>query len=417
MNRLALTRLRDTLHLSALPTNRFANAVQVSSSGEVSDDSSFDETAAARRPDVAIIVSCKSVPGGAQQVALNIAEEFTKRGLTVDFVMVSYGEGLAGVPGSVRVVRLRGRARMLVPTLRRYLKTAKPKVVISLAFHINILTALASIGLQERPRLILSVHNSLSQTLRAIGWPASLWTKFATMFLYRLADGLVAVSEGAADDLARVAKLNRKSIRTIYNPVIRSDYHTLVSEIPSHPWASGKTCPLVVSIGRLSEQKNHAVLIRAFAKVISTRDARLLILGEGNLRKNLENLILGLGLEGSVALPGYVDNPLPYMKAADVFVLSSDWEGFGNVLAEAMAAGTPVISTDCPHGPREILADGKWGKLVPVGDPDALAEAMLEILRSGGADARPRARQFSVEAAAEKYLKAVQDVQAEPARS
>ena len=317
----------------------------------------------------------------------------------------------------MRVVRLRGRARMLVPTLRRYLKTAKPKVVISLAFHINILTALASIGLQERPRLILSVHNSLSQTLRAIGWPASLWTKFATMFLYRLADGLVAVSEGAADDLARVAKLNRKSIRTIYNPVIRSDYHTLVSEIPSHPWASGKTCPLVVSIGRLSEQKNHAVLIRAFAKVISTRDARLLILGEGNLRKNLENLILGLGLEGSVALPGYVDNPLPYMKAADVFVLSSDWEGFGNVLAEAMAAGTPVISTDCPHGPREILADGKWGKLVPVGDPDALAEAMLEILRSGGADARPRARQFSVEAAAEKYLKAVQDVQAEPARS
>ena len=118
---------------------------------------------------------------------------------------------------------------MLVPTLRRYLKTAKPKVVISLAFHINILTALASIGLQERPRLILSVHNSLSQTLRAIGWPASLWTKFATMFLYRLADGLVAVSEGAADDLARVAKLNRKSIRTIYNPVIRGDYHTLVS--------------------------------------------------------------------------------------------------------------------------------------------------------------------------------------------
>ena len=162
---------------------------------------------------------------------------------------------------------------------------------------------------------------------------------------------------------------------------------------------------MILGVGRLTQAKDFPTLIRAFALVRKKRAARLMILGEGEERPKLEALVRELGLEREVTLPGFVDNPYKYMKRAAVFVLSSKWEGFGNVLVEAMALGTPVVSTDCPSGPAEILENGRWGRLVPVGDVYALAEAIIETLdEEHHPDVANRAKDFAVELAVEKYI-------------
>jgi glycosyltransferase involved in cell wall biosynthesis len=371
----------------------------------VSGDSSSDKTAAASRPDVAIIFSCKSVPGGAQQVALNIAEEFTKRGKQVDLIALSRkGEWVSHIPAGVRVFRVRSRARGFVFRLRRYLRTEKPSTVISFSFHINILSLVSSIGLRPRPRLILTVHSTLSLALRELSSVKRALLFTSTAILYRLADVVVAVSQGAADDLIRTAKVPRERVKTIHNPVIRDDFRVPAEAKGGHDWIGDKGSQLVVAAGRLTPAKDYPTLIHAFHNVAARTDARLLILGQGDMLRELQALVHKLNLASKVEFAGHVENPLSYMNAGDVFVLSSKREGFANVLVEAMATGTPVISTDCPHGPREILSDGKWGKLVPVGDSNALADAILEVLRYGGIDARARARKFTVEAAADSYF-------------
>ena len=175
-----------------------------------------------------------------------------------------------------------------------------------------------------------------------------------------------------------------------------------------HPWFAPGAPPVILGAGRLTEQKDFPTLIRAFALVRKKHPARLMILGEGEERSKLETLVQELGLEKEVSLPGFVDNPYKYMKRAAVFVLSSRWEGFPNVLVEAMALGTPVVSTDCPNGPAEILENGKWGELVPVGETQSLASAVLrtldrvDVVRVKGA--AERADQFRVESIIREYF-------------
>ncbi len=162
----------------------------------------------------------------------------------------------------------------------------------------------------------------------------------------------------------------------------------------------------IMTVGRLKRVKNHALLIRAFAKVSEIQPARLMIVGDGELRDELEALIAELGLGGKVVLPGFVNDPTPLYRSADLFVLSSNYEGFGNVIVEAMACGVPVVSTDCPAGPSEILENGRFGTLVPVGDVDALASAMMSALQTGHDPEvlKRRAAAFAPEVAASKYL-------------
>ncbi len=355
---------------------------------------------------IAIVVASME-GGGAERVALNLAEEFTEQGVEVDLVVISAtGPLLAQVPHQVRIVPLGGggRARNSVGKLRHYLRRSNPSAVLSVAFHVNLLTALATLGLRHRPRLVLSVHGTFSRALRTHPFVKRLWLTVATMLLYRLADSVVAVSTGAARDLGRQARLDPDKIVTIYNPVIRKDFDELVAQQPDHPWVNADGLPLVVAAGRLNRAKDYPTLIRAFGRVAKKSGARLLILGEGDLRVELEEMVAQLGLGASVALVGFVSNPLSYMRAADVFVLSSRWEGLPTVLIEAMASGTPVVSTDCPNGPREILENGKWGALVPVADPEALAEQILSSLKQGGVDARVRALDFRVSPIATQYL-------------
>jgi len=222
----------------------------------------------------------------------------------------------------------------------------------------------------------------------------------------RLADVRICISEGVADDVARLARFRRDRIEVIYNPI----------EMLADPSADdfeglweGTQAKRVLTVGRLVEQKNLPLLLEAFSRVIEKMDARLVILGEGPLRGTLERKVAALGLERAVKLSGFMTNPASAYNSADLFVLSSDFEGFGNVIVEALACGVPVVSTDCPSGPREILSDGEFGTLVPCCDPDALADAMLAALAREHDTERLKARasDFTPERAATAYLKAI----------
>ncbi|RYG40716.1 glycosyltransferase, partial [bacterium] len=193
---------------------------------------------------------------------------------------------------------------------------------------------------------------------------------------YPAAHEIVAVSNGVADDAARVLGLRRERITTIYNPVINPSLRAQAAEPPAHPWFSDGGAPVVLGVGRLNAQKDFPTLIKAFAQLRTP--ARLMILGEGEERASLEAQAAPFG--DRIALPGFSANPFPAMTACRVFALSSRFEGLPGALVQAMACGAPVVSTDCPSGPREILEDGRWGVLVPVGDDKALAAALEESL-------------------------------------
>jgi glycosyltransferase involved in cell wall biosynthesis len=226
------------------------------------------------------------------------------------------------------------------------------------------------------------------------------------LFLGR-AHAVVAVSEGVADDLAVRATLLRRRISVIYNPVVFPGFYDRMLEPVNHPWLAADAPPFLLAVGRLVEQKDFATLIAAFAIVVRSKNLRLIILGEGPLHDDLMARAESHGVADRVSFAGFQANPLPFMRKAAVLVMSSAYEGFGNVLVEALACGTPVVSTDCPYGPKEILESGRFGRLVPVGDKEAMAEAIIatlehplpkEILQARG-------HEFTVERSADDYLK------------
>ncbi len=220
-------------------------------------------------------------------------------------------------------------------------------------------------------------------------------------------DAIIGVSDEAGDDLSRVARIPRQRITTIYNPIVTPELPTLAKAPLDHPWFRPGALPVILGAGRLVDQKDFPMLIRAFVRVRQQRLARLVILGEGEQRGELEAVAVALAVAEDVALPGFAANPFAWMSRADVFVLSSTWEGLGNVVAEALACGCPVVSTDCPAGPSEILQEGTFGSLVPVGDDAALAMAIIATLDSPLPRERlvERGMWFSVERAAEQYAR------------
>jgi glycosyltransferase involved in cell wall biosynthesis len=232
----------------------------------------------------------------------------------------------------------------------------------------------------------------------------------AVPLAYRGADTVVAVSGGVAQDLSRFGRLPGGKIRVIHNPVFDPAISALAQEAPTHPWFEPKGPPIVLAAGRLHRQKGFDVLLEAFAIARSEVDCRLVILGEGPERAALLARAERLGLSYDIDLPGFCANPFALMSRAGAFVLSSRWEGFPNALVEAMACGAPVIATDCPSGPHEILKGGEIGSLVPVDDARALGHALLFTLLSqpDTSQTRARAHSFSVTAAADQYLEALE---------
>ena len=345
--------------------------------------------------------------GGAERVTVNLAKGFRDYGLEVDLVLTRFGPRQYEIPSGVRLIDI-GAPRIYAasPGIIRYLRQAKPNIVLSAGTAVNVTVLLAWRLARSRARIFVAEHSIQSEATRnSRDWRVKLLPAFIRK-TYPWADGIVAVSKGAANDLVKIAPTLKHKIRVIYNPVVSEGLFVRAKQPLNHPWFR-KGQPLVIlSAGRLTSLKDFTTLIRAFVLVRKERPARLMILGEGKDRAQLEELIRELGLEEDVALPGFVANPYQYMKRAAVFVLSSRWEALPTVLIEAMACGCPVVSTDCPSGPAEILENGKWGRLVPVQSPELLAKAILETLERP-IYAMERARQFSLEHATQEYLRLV----------
>jgi glycosyltransferase involved in cell wall biosynthesis len=353
------------------------------------------------------------IGGGAERVTLNLARAIAERGFMVNLVLAAAeGVFLDEVPPAVRIVDLHApRVLRSIRPLAAYLRRERPRVLVSSMGHAN-LAALWAARLAGRVTpVVVTEHNTLSQEVGRqpllSGW---LWPRLLGT-CYPWAARIVAVSRGAADDLARTSGVPRDRVEVIYNPVISPTLLAMAREAPDHPWFGPGEPPVILGVGRLTGQKDFGVLVRAFADVRRHRPARLIILGDGEERTALERLVRELGLVEDVALPGFRDNALAYMAGSAVFVLSSAWEGLPTVLIEALAAGARVVSTDCPSGPREILQDGRLGTLVPVGDPVALGAAMLEALAR---PARPAPLEalapFTLDASVDHYLRVIESI-------
>ncbi|MYN11829.1 glycosyltransferase [Pusillimonas sp. TS35] len=346
--------------------------------------------------------------GGAERVMVSLANGLAARGLPVDLVLRT-NEGIyrSQVDARVNVIVLSARRTLgTVFALARYLRTRHPRVMLSAMNYVNVVAVWARALSGASTRLVLSDHANLSQAMADAGGPVARVLPGIMRLSYPRADAVVAVSNGVADDLARRIGYPRDRIATCHNPIETVALVKQSGEPLSHPWFTPGGPPLIVGAGRLSPEKDFGTLIQAFNLVREGRPARLAILGEGTERPALEALVQSSPYRDDILLAGFQANPYNWMRAASVFVLSSRWEGFGNVLVEAMACGTPVISTACPSGPEEILGHGKWGRLVPVGDAPALADAVRDTLGATRADfdVQRRAQDFSVDKAVDAYL-------------
>lgn len=347
--------------------------------------------------------------GGAEQMMLTLANALSEKNLVVDLVLnKAEGPYLKKVSDKVNIVNL-DTSRVLtgILPLARYMRVEKPEVILSAMNYVNVVTIFAKLLSGTDTRIVLSERSNLSAALANSKWISRVLLKNLMSWTYKKADKVVAISNGVADDLAQQIKLNRNQIVTIYNPVVSSDIlRKANAPLPLlHPWFEKNSPPVIIAVGRLSGEKDFETLIRSFAKIRTQKECHLLILGEGELRTKLEMLVKELKLQDSVQLPGFSDNPYAWMSRANLFMLSSKYEGFGNVLVEAMACGTPVISTDCPSGPSEILEEGKWGGLVPVGNIELISEAMLKAISNPShVNVQKRASFFSVENSVNQYI-------------
>jgi glycosyltransferase involved in cell wall biosynthesis len=347
------------------------------------------------------------VGGGAERVTMNLVREAARRSVEVDLVLVqAVGPYLADVPDSVNIVDL-GASRVLasIPALRRYLRRVRPEAMLTAISHANLAGIWAKRLAGVPTRLIVSEHDTLSLATQQAKSRRDRVIPYLVGKFYPGADGIIAVSAGVADDLATTTRIPRASIDVIYNPVITPDVVTASRAAADHPWLAPGEPPVVVGIGRLTKKKDFVTMLQAFAEVRRDRPARLIILGEGPERAELEALVHKLDLHADVALPGFVDNPYAFLSAASLFVLSSRWEGLPTVLIEAMFCGTPVVSTDCPSGPDEILQGGRYGTLVAVGDPAGMARAIIAALAGEVAPAPPESwHPYRLEVVTDHYL-------------
>lgn len=345
--------------------------------------------------------------GGAERVTLNLVETFMSMGYDVDLALLdASGELMGDIPAGATVTNLRvSRIRAAYGPLRRYCRHRRPTAVLAAMWPLTAVAvaAVRSLG-AKRPRIVVAEHVDFlggggadSAAKRTLRWFGNA--------VYRRADSVVAVSDGARDALAALSRFPATAIRTIYNPCRAPEYvGDIVDRDLAEWWSSGAV--RLLNIGRLMKQKDQALLVDAMAIVRTRLDARLLILGEGPERSAIERKIADYELEDVIALPGFRHDPHAYLRGADCFVLSSLWEGLPTVIIEALMQGTPIVSTDCPSGPRELLEGGRLGRLVQIGDARALADAIVETVRSPSDPEvlRQSAARFEPEKAAHAYL-------------
>jgi len=351
--------------------------------------------------------------GGAERAILNLAIELNKKGYKVNFFLVhKIGAYLKYVPEEIQILSFEGligkRFKMpqsIIPLIH-YLKKEKPDVLLSAMNPCNFIAIIAKLISKAQTKIAINEQNTFSSEIQHTSWFRKKIDPYLIKFLYPKADFIIAVSKGVADDLSKISGIPKNKINIIYNPVNVAEISEKSKEKILHPFFQEKSNGIIINVANLNKQKNHLLLIETFSILRKIRDVRLIILGEGEERKNLEKIINKLNLWEFISMPGFVENPYAYIAQSNVFVLSSLYEGLPTVLIEAMACGTSIVSTDCPSGPAEILENGQYGKLVPINDPEALAEAIKETLDNpiNPQVLRERANYFSTEKAADRYL-------------
>ncbi|MEZ9120643.1 glycosyltransferase [Vibrio cyclitrophicus] len=334
--------------------------------------------------------------GGAERVSIDLAREFAKK-YDVEIVLCNAtGELLDEAKDEFKIVALQASNKLeIIRSLTKHVNKEKPDYLIASMWGLTVFATLAKLLAKHKPQLLLVEHSSLINQFNNSGFKVRLWLKVSTFFAYRVANAVAGVSIGVAKDMAQVARL-RKCPQVLYNPI------PVFSETSE---TTKNRAKVIITAGRLIEAKSYDVLIHAFS-LLPDKTVKLVVLGEGELLEKLQSLARSLGVDSRITFLGFVDNPRANFQSADLFVLSSVREGLPTVLIEALGCGTPVVSTDCKHGPREILNDGEYGSLVPVGDAEALSAAIEESLSKTHDKQKliNRARDFAPEVSAKRYL-------------
>lgn len=354
------------------------------------------------------VLASFSGEGGVERMLLNLLSAWVDQGVEVDLLRIKRKGAFAErIPAEVNTIDLPIRHSWgnIIP-LARYLRNHPDLPLLAAKERAGQTALLARKLARTENRILIRLGTHLSTALRGKSAPRR-WLRFGVArLLYPQADGIIAISRGVVEDVARFARLPEEIFRVIPNPVISPEIKEASREPVDHPWLSDSSGKVLVAAGRLTQQKDFSTLIRSLSLIRESREARLIILGEGPQRADLENLIRRLGLESVIDMPGFASNPYRFMARADAFVLSSAWEGFGNVLAEAMSLGVPVVSTDCPSGPGEMLQQGMVAPLARVGDPQDLARAVLRVLEDPPSPEKLRSAvvEYGAEASAKRYL-------------
>jgi len=329
--------------------------------------------------------------GGAERVFLTLASELANKGHKIQLILNSSAKEknpyLSEVPENIQIIDLKvSSTRAAISRLAAYIKQSQPDFCFSTICHANISLVMARImAFGSKTKIIIRESNHLSRSLSGLSPLKQLILKLLVITLYPFADIIISPSKGVAKQLASWLPLGQSKIRTIPNPTVTKEMLMKGNEALPSEWQevfNTPNCKIILSVGSLTKQKDFPTLINAFSKLKQDTNAKLIILGEGEERAKLEQLVTELKLSESVYLPGFQKNPFPFMAKANVYVLSSLWEGLPNAPIQAMAFGTNIVATDCPSGPDEILEGGKWGKLVPMTNPEKLAQSIKEILET-----------------------------------
>ncbi len=360
--------------------------------------------------------------GGTERGVVNLVNYIDEQKYRVSILLGKLkGDFIKEVKSSIEIENLNASVSLgLFFSLVRYFKTQKPDIFISAFPRVNVICILAKIFSGASVKIIITEHSVFSML------PVIAKTSFRRLiarffmpamvrFLYPKADAIICVARGIASDLQKSVK-TKNDIKVIYNPVINDGIYQLALEQVNHLWFVNQDIPVIVAVGRLVECKDYPNLFKAFKLVLKKKPTRLVILGDGPEKENLRNLVNQMGLSSSIAFLGFQSNPFKYMKQSSVFVLSSLQEGFGNVIIEAMACGVPVVSTNCPVGPGEIIENNKNGILVPVGNYQKMSDAILGILNNLQlaknliSSGKERAEFFSVNKSVAEYEKVFEEL-------
>ena len=348
--------------------------------------------------------------GGAERVSVDLADAFARLGCRVEFVLLqAKGEFLAQVEERYKVVDLDvGRMRNAIAPLSRHIRENCPDGLIAAMWPLSFIASIAVKSCRRRCPVLIVEHTTLSRQYAHWGRLHHVVLRASLALGFRLADARAGVSSGVAEDAAKLAAYPVSGVATLYNPIpTRPAASAQALDIAESFWGRPKG-KRIITVGNLKAVKNHALLLRAFA-ALGTPAACLLILGQGGLEAELRAQAVQLQISGQVVFAGFHPDPTAFYQTADLFVLSSDYEGLPTVLIEALGCGLPVVSTDCPSGPAEILENGRYGRLTPVGDTEALARAMQEALAAphDPEALKRRAADFAPERAARAYLEAL----------